>query len=277
MYADSGVMFSYFQTFSQQIYGLHNTIAPSSSSSASTLSEYDNYDLGGEGDLFKAPEPIIEEAAMGLDPMAAAISMLSCNENVSPSQIEEVMDIGSIQNEQLLNEVLYECEMDLLAKSAIEESYPEVQVIKLPAAEMEMDPVADKYGKNLESSIQKSVSSGCLTSIERILGGAMRPTFPVPYGMRRAYSEGDMQNLGNGNASIVRAPSERPVATIGNCTIEERREKLSRYWKKKSKRNFSRKIKYACRKALADSQPRIRGRFAKTQESEICKKRRVRN
>ncbi|KAK9145473.1 hypothetical protein Sjap_005376 [Stephania japonica] len=269
MYAESGVMFSYFQSFPQQFYGFHNPIVPSSSSSASTVSDYDL----GEGDLFKAPEPIIEEAAMGLDPMAAAISMLSCNENVSPSQIEEVVDIGSIQNEQLLNEVLYECEMDLLAKSTIEETYPEVQDIKIPAVHMEMDLVGDKEGKNLESSIQKSVSSGCLASMEWILGGsAMGPTFPVPYGMRRAYSEGDMQNLGNGNTSIVCAPSERPVVTIGNCTIEERREKLSRYWKKKSKRNFSRKIKYACRKALADSQPRIRGRFAKTEESRICKK-----
>lgn len=31
-------------------------------------------------------------------------------------------------------------------------------------------------------------------------------------------------------------------------------------------------MQYACRKALADSQPRIRGRFAKTEEMDISKK-----
>nr|POE54289.1 zinc finger protein constans-like 5 [Quercus suber] len=67
--------------------------------------------------------------------------------------------------------------------------------------------------------------------------------------------------------SLIPSPHERPL-TIINCTTEERREKLSRYRNKKTKRNFGRKIKYACRKALADSQPRIRGRFAKTEESD---------
>ncbi|KAG5553664.1 hypothetical protein RHGRI_011531 [Rhododendron griersonianum] len=33
---------------------------------------------GGERDLFKAPEAIIEEPAVGFDPMTAAISMISC-------------------------------------------------------------------------------------------------------------------------------------------------------------------------------------------------------
>ena len=45
----------------------------------SLLSEYD---LGGEGDLFKAPEPFIEEPPLlGLDPVAAAISMMSGGDN----------------------------------------------------------------------------------------------------------------------------------------------------------------------------------------------------
>ncbi|KAL5555372.1 hypothetical protein UlMin_037608 [Ulmus minor] len=49
----------------------------------------------------------------------------------------------------------------------------------------------------------------------------------------------------------------------------ERKEKLPRYRNKKTKRNFGRKIKHACRKALTDSQPRIHGRFAKTEESNV--------
>ncbi|KAI3776283.1 hypothetical protein L1987_46058 [Smallanthus sonchifolius] len=49
-------------------------------------------------------------------------------------------------------------------------------------------------------------------------------------------------------------------------TNEERKEKIHRYMKKRNERNFSKKIKYACRKTLADSRPRVRGRFAKNEE-----------
>jgi hypothetical protein len=84
-------------------------------------------------------------------------------------------------------------------------------------------------------------------------------------------------------------------------TVEERREKIIRYIKKRNKRNFRKKIKvtppspcmhahapsefsrarparhacgaltalplqYACRKTLADSRPRVRGRFAKNDD-----------
>ncbi|KAG2327824.1 hypothetical protein Bca52824_010552 [Brassica carinata] len=47
---------------------------------------------------------------------------------------------------------------------------------------------------------------------------------------------------------------------------KQRKEKIHRYLKKRNERNFSKKIKYACRKTLADSRPRVRGRFAKNDE-----------
>ncbi|KAJ8530666.1 hypothetical protein K7X08_023547 [Anisodus acutangulus] len=52
----------------------------------------------------------------------------------------------------------------------------------------------------------------------------------------------------------------------GRCSPEARREKVHRYMKKRNERNFSKKIKYACRKTLADSRPRVRGRFARNDE-----------
>ncbi|KAM3249351.1 putative basic-leucine zipper transcription factor E isoform X1 [Capsicum annuum] len=60
---------------------------------------------------------------------------------------------------------------------------------------------------------------------------------------------------------------EDPIHTkTGRCSVEERREKIIRYMKKRNERNFSKKIKYACRKTLADSRPRVRGRFARNDE-----------
>ncbi|KAF3570614.1 hypothetical protein F2Q69_00060406 [Brassica cretica] len=68
----------------------------------------------------------------------------------------------------------------------------------------------------------------------------------------------ETQTLGTRNAGQVQSQLDRIIVS---CTSEDRREKLSRYRDKKSRRNFGRKIKYACRKTLADSQPRIRGRL----------------
>ncbi|CAO2824878.1 unnamed protein product [Amaranthus hypochondriacus] len=49
---------------------------------------------------------------------------------------------------------------------------------------------------------------------------------------------------------------------------EEKRERIEKYRSKRSQRNFNKKIQYACRKTLADSRPRVRGRFAKNDEIE---------
>lgn len=88
---------------------------------------------------------------------------------------------------------------------------------------------------------------------------------------------------------------EDPNFKSARISVEERREKIHRYIKKRNERNFSKKIKvtqkpaifcscdsapaiaclltalvtqwqYACRKTLADSRPRVRGRFAKNDD-----------
>ncbi|KAL6522784.1 hypothetical protein OROHE_016631 [Orobanche hederae] len=57
-----------------------------------------------------------------------------------------------------------------------------------------------------------------------------------------------------------------PTFKVGKLSVEERKRKIHRYMMKRNERNFSKKIKYACRKTLADSRPRVRGRFAKNDE-----------
>ncbi|XP_057781686.1 putative zinc finger protein CONSTANS-LIKE 11 [Salvia miltiorrhiza] len=47
---------------------------------------------------------------------------------------------------------------------------------------------------------------------------------------------------------------------------EEKKERIERYRSKRNLRNFNKKIKYECRKTLADRRPRVRGRFAKNDE-----------
>ncbi|XP_073292916.1 uncharacterized protein [Primulina huaijiensis] len=283
MYGDTELMSPYFQNFAQEVLQydefccLHKSNASNASlgitNSLIQTSTISDYNLGGEGDLFKAPEPVIEEPMMGIDPMTAAISMISCGENIISPQSLTASDIeSSIKNGQLLSDVFYECKKDLLAKEGNEMPLSDVLIIEIPAVKTDGISI-------VEGSFQKSVSSSCLSSMEYVHEASLRPNFldlPVMdfgavYGMRRAYSDGDIKTLGNGNINLVQSPLGMPTIT-SSYTSEERKEKLSRYRSKKSKRNFGRKIKYACRKALADSQPRIRGRFAKTEEIEPSKK-----
>jgi hypothetical protein len=116
--------------------------------------------------------------------------------------------------------------------------------------------------------------------------------------------------MSGGSMSPGRLPAtetsslEDPNFKSARISVEERREKIHRYIKKRNERNFSKKIKvtlntgrvlkkkyfddsapamdvclltascsscsqqwqYACRKTLADSRPRVRGRFAKNDD-----------
>eukprot|EP01018_Ginkgo_biloba_P023812 Gb_17446 [translate_table: standard] len=102
-----------------------------------------------------------------------------------------------------------------------------------------------------------------------------RPSFQLPdfqglnmrpplASMRRVYSTGDIK-MGHGLTSSLEpkcSTFEETEFKIGNYTLEERKQCIHRYRKKRTKRNFNKKIKYACRKSLAENQPRVRGRFA---------------
>ena len=52
---------------------------------------------------------------------------------------------------------------------------------------------------------------------------------------------------------------------IGTLTLEERQAKLAKYKEKRKRRSFAKRISYDCRKKVADTRLRIKGRFvAKT-------------
>ncbi|XVE57923.1 hypothetical protein DITRI_Ditri04bG0128600 [Diplodiscus trichospermus] len=94
--------------------------------------------------------------------------------------------------------------------------------------------------------------------------------------MRRASSTGDLESMKNvhTNQRSISTPFviensflEEVPFKVGRYNPEERQEKISKYRAKRSQRNFNKTIKYACRKTLADSRPRIRGRFARNDEA----------
>ncbi|XP_010033184.1 uncharacterized protein LOC104422535 [Eucalyptus grandis] len=96
--------------------------------------------------------------------------------------------------------------------------------------------------------------------------------------VRRVYSTGDLQRV---NGLQHKQRTESPLMSESNMIIEgmsracryspaEKKERIERYRSKRNQRNFNKKIKYACRKTLADSRPRIRGRFARNDEIDKC-------
>ena len=56
------------------------------------------------------------------------------------------------------------------------------------------------------------------------------------------------------------------IIRIGAYTLEERRKLIQRYREKKKRRVWTKKIKYTCRKKLAEGRPRVKGRFVKAGE-----------
>nr|WED40961.1 CONSTANS-like 3B [Mangifera indica] len=131
------------------------------------------------------------------------------------------------------------------------------------------------------SQIQRSISSHSLQkNNNRIQSLFLSPndhsvemdTSPV----RRVFSTGDLHKIHTGRQGHR---SESPLISE-SCAIiegmnracryspEEKKERIERYRTKRTQRNFNKKIKYACRKTLADSRPRIRGRFARNEEIE---------
>jgi len=74
------------------------------------------------------------------------------------------------------------------------------------------------------------------------------------------------------NAAAAAAGAEMGGASgeaqmIGRLTAEERRQKVLRYRQKRHERKFEKRVTYQCRKTLADSRPRVRGRFARNDDS----------
>lgn len=159
-----------------------------------------DYDLGAEGDLFKAPVPIIEQQMVGLDPVMASMSMIVSGGHVGSNQAQNVADIELMQNEQLLSEVFCEFKKDLLANEATGTPVSSDLQIQIPFATDE-NPSIEEEKVLLHGSLLKSTSAECLGSSEWTHKNLVRPNildnrgidFGITYGMRRSFSEGDIK------------------------------------------------------------------------------------
>ncbi|KAM7525783.1 hypothetical protein LguiA_015685 [Lonicera macranthoides] len=84
--------------------------------------------------------------------------------------------------------------------------------------------------------------------------------------LRKACSTGDLHKMSSplGTESSFMEETNSKVAPYN---AQQRKQRIHRYREKRNHRNFNKTIKYACRKTLADNRARIRGRFARNDET----------
>jgi hypothetical protein len=58
---------------------------------------------------------------------------------------------------------------------------------------------------------------------------------------------------------------------VGTLSYEERHIKVQKYYEKRSRRSFAKKIAYNCRKRVADSRIRVKGRFVTKAQAQALK------
>ena len=77
----------------------------------------------------------------------------------------------------------------------------------------------------------------------------------------------DIEEFIHHNSGILNNFQFPTIKKIGTLTVEERRIKIEKYLQKRKKRTWSKKISYDCRKRVADSRLRIKGRFVTKEQA----------
>ncbi|WCJ41151.1 CCT motif family protein [Euphorbia peplus] len=124
------------------------------------------------------------------------------------------------------------------------------------------------------SLMQRSMSSHSLVQRNMYYGHCNLGCVDIESSpFRRVFSTGDLHvhKVGRERESPLSSESNAIIESMNRASKyspEEKKERIERYRTKRTQRNFNKKIKYACRKTLADSRPRVRGRFARNDEIE---------
>ncbi|XP_028767464.1 zinc finger protein CONSTANS-LIKE 4-like isoform X3 [Neltuma alba] len=131
-------------------------------------------------------------------------------------------------------------------------------------------PPSYNGSENAHKSIQRSYSSNCFDGKPGFL---FQPHYDTlidssNFQGQTVNSPENDQNMGSTQTNHREGSFlEEANFKVGRYSAEERKEKISKYRAKRGQRNFNKTIKYACRKTLADNRPRIRGRFARNDET----------
>ena len=83
------------------------------------------------------------------------------------------------------------------------------------------------------------------------------------------FKDGTVPEIRTAEISQKPAINCKDSRKIGTITVEERREKVRKYLEKRKNRVFKKRISYACRKRVADSRIRVKGRFVTKEQASV--------
>ena len=130
----------------------------------------------------------------------------------------------------------------------------------LKAAPLNKAKTTNKTGKKTAANTKKS-KSGNSPVLSKNQKAKKEKATKVKVASKKSSKRKKGRNA-SGSYSIKQKFNDG-IPRIGVYTIPERKALLARFHAKRKKRVFSKKIKYECRKVLANDRPRVRGRFVK--------------
>ncbi|KAG0473986.1 hypothetical protein HPP92_015843 [Vanilla planifolia] len=148
----------------------------------------------------------------------------------------------------------------------------------------EMVKTADCFLSDVDPYLELEYASSVDTGIYQTdsvvpAGGGAQPRFiglefarsrPAysGYTVSQSISSSEVGVVPDGAISAM-ADASTPAASVGRLpTVMDREARVMRYREKRKNRRFEKTIRYASRKAYAETRPRIKGRFAKRTEVE---------
>ncbi|KAG8073399.1 hypothetical protein GUJ93_ZPchr0006g46416 [Zizania palustris] len=159
--------------------------------------------------------------------------------------------------------------------------------VMIPSCNVETPQVGFFNHNNTSNNSMVVMDMNNISGYQRMIEDGLTRTYSNTDSMQGAFTNAAEMQIRENNQHMISGCNESAPtlpSTEGSSledspykgvrlTAEQRKEKIHRYIKKRNERNFSKKIKYACRKTLADSRPRVRGRFAKNEE--LCEATRL--
>ncbi|KAF3787289.1 Zinc finger protein CONSTANS-LIKE 4 [Nymphaea thermarum] len=184
------------------------------------------------------------EVGPGMNAAVAALQAFSSQESPENSPLWPVPLFRQNAFSEFLPSSLFQRS---LSSQSLEQLSP-------PLPQHKCAPFRPFFGSPVQNSVLESELSDAQSS---------------PPTMRKVFSTGDLQKLSLGHESGSPSGHEHfcnGMQKVARYNAEEKKERIQRYRSKRNQRNFNKKITYACRKTLADSRPRVRGRFARNEE-----------
>ncbi|EFJ48464.1 hypothetical protein VOLCADRAFT_90708 [Volvox carteri f. nagariensis] len=148
--------------------------------------------------------------------------------------------------------------------------YPLGFAMPLPPSNMLAGPVVDVGAE--DAAAAAGASATCTAGMPAVSPGSAGAAVAIGVNGSKLRKSQSALELGAWRSTSLelRADAAEVAATgqklIGRLTPEERMQRILRYRSKRNNRNFNREIKYQCRKTLADSRPRVGGRFARNDD-----------